>query len=149
MMQASKSPSRSSSHQPCRKETVDGKHWRNGHPVRSSFCDVPKPMVEYAFQVLEADVDANSLKDVVATLPNKTRLTPLSIMVCNTISAVQSQTLLKVLFDSGLTAMFISCKGLPRHCKPCPVTKTHVLTCWPDCALPIRWWFCMQYDCQN
>ena len=70
-------------------------------------------MVEYAFPVLEADGYANSLKDVVATLPNKTRLTPLSIMVCNTISAVRSWTLLKVLFDSELTAMFISRKGLP------------------------------------
>ena len=82
-------------------------------------------MVEYTFFVLEADGDANSLKDVMATLPNKTRLTPLSIMVCNTISAVWSWTLLKVLFDSESTAMFISHKGLPRHCKPCQVTKTH------------------------
>jgi len=45
-------------------------------------------------------------------------------MVCDSISAVRSWTLLKVLLDSGSTAMFIPRKGLPRHCKPCPVTKT-------------------------
>ena len=48
----------------------------------------------------------------------------INIMVCDTISAVRSWTLLKVLLDSGSTAMFIPRKGLPRHCKPCPVTKT-------------------------
>ncbi len=77
---------------------------------------------------LEANLDANdNSKRVVAKakMPSQKRLTPLSIMVCDTTSAVRSWTLLKVLLDSGSTAMFIPRKGLPRHCKPCPVTKTH------------------------
>jgi hypothetical protein len=85
---------------------------------------LPNPMVEYDFPVLEADEEADGPKDIVATLPNKMRLTPLSIMVCDTISAVQSRTLLKVLFDPGSTTTFISRKCLPRHCKPCPVART-------------------------
>ena len=84
-----------------------------------------KPTGEEAFPVLEANLEANdNPKKVVAKMPSQKRLTPLSIMVCDTISAVRSWTLLKVLLDSGSTAMFIPRKGLPRHCKPCPVTKT-------------------------
>ncbi len=53
------------------------------------------PIVEEAFPVLEAEEDADdSPKDIVATLPSKKRLTPLSIMVCDTISEVRSRTLL-------------------------------------------------------
>ncbi len=74
---------------------------------------------------MEADKDANdSPKDIVATLPSKKRLTPLSIMECDTISEVRSRTLLKVLFNPGSTVTFISRKCLPRHCKPCPVAKS-------------------------
>ncbi len=60
-------------------------------------------------------------------MPSKKRLTPLSIMVYNTISAVRFWTLLKVLLDSGSTAMFIPHNGLSRHCKPCLVTKTYTV----------------------
>ena len=44
-------------------------------------------MVEYAFPVLEADEEAGGPRNIVATLPNKTRLTLLSIMVCDTLSS--------------------------------------------------------------
>ncbi len=75
--------------------------------------------------MLEANVGANdSPQDVAPTLPSKKRLTPLSIMMCDTISAVRSRTILKVLFDLGSTMTFISRKCLPRHCKSCPVTKS-------------------------
>jgi hypothetical protein len=57
-------------------------------------------------------------------MPSKKRLTPLSIMVCDTILALRSRTLLKVLFDPGSTVTFISRKCLLRHCKPCPVVKS-------------------------
>jgi hypothetical protein len=39
-------------------------------------------------------------------------------MVLDTIVAVKSHTLLKVLFDPGLTATLINSKCLPQHCKP-------------------------------
>ncbi len=71
------------------------------HTIQANLC--ANPIVEDAFPVLEADKDANdSPQDIVATLPNKKKLTPLSIMVCNTILEVRSRTLLKVLFDPGL-----------------------------------------------
>jgi hypothetical protein len=63
------------------------------HKIRARSLN--DPIVEEAFPILEADEDANdSPKDIVATLPSKKRLTPLSIMVCNTILEVWSRTLL-------------------------------------------------------
>jgi hypothetical protein len=50
-------------------------------PVRARSTD--DPIFKEAFPVLDAN---NILKDIVSTLPNKRRLTPLSIMVCDTIS---------------------------------------------------------------
>jgi hypothetical protein len=86
------------------------------------------PIAEEAFPVLEAIEKADdSQKDIMATLSNKKRLTPLRIMVCNTISEVGSLTILKVLFDNGSTVTFISSKCLPRRCKPCPDAKWRVL----------------------
>ncbi len=58
-------------------------------------------------------------------LPSKKHLTPTSIAVVNTISLVRSRTLLKILFDPGSTSTLISCKCLPRHCKPCAITNEH------------------------
>ena len=77
--------------------------------------------------MLEANLEANNNSKRVlakAKMPSQKRLMPLSIMVCDTISAVRSGTLLKVLLDPGSIAMFIPRKGLPMHHKPYPVTKT-------------------------
>ena len=46
-------------------------------------------------------------------IPHTKRLTPTSIMVVDTISAVRSRVLLKVLFDPGSTATLSSRKCLP------------------------------------
>ena len=48
--------------------------------------------------MLKTDDEADDHQDIRAIFPNKARLTPLSIMVCDTIS----WTLLKVLFDPRL-----------------------------------------------
>ena len=74
--------------------------------------------VEYAFPVMEEDDEVEKLdpEDKVM-LPSSKRLTPLSIMMVDTISAVRSCTLLKVLFDAGSSSTFISKKCLPQHCK--------------------------------
>ncbi len=83
-----------------------------------------KPTVEEAFPVLEANLEFHDNADrVVAKMPSKKRLTPLSIMVCDTILLVWSRTILKVLFDPGLTVTFIARKCLPRHCKPLPAVR--------------------------
>jgi hypothetical protein len=53
--------------------------------------------------------------------PKKTvpqNLTPVTIMVVDTISSVRSRRLLKVLLDSGSTTSLINKKCLSRHCKP-------------------------------
>jgi hypothetical protein len=79
--------------------------------------------VKDPFPVMEAKEDVDAPQDATAALPDKKRLTPLSILLCDTISGVHSGTLLKVLFNPGLTITFISRKCLPRSCKPCPVEK--------------------------
>jgi len=74
--------------------------------------------------VLEANLEANDNSErVVAKMPSKRRLTPLSILVCDTISTARSRTILKVLFDPGSTVTFIARKCLPRHCKPLPAAR--------------------------
>jgi hypothetical protein len=72
---------------------------------------------------MEAEEDVDAPQDATAALPDKKRLTPLSILLCDTISGVHSRTLLKGLFDPDSTVTFISRKCLPRSCKPCPVEK--------------------------
>jgi len=68
---------------------------------------------------LVEDKDPPEIGDIIpeVKMPNKKRLTPTSFMVVDTISAVKSRTLLKVLFDPGSTATLINRKCLPRHCK--------------------------------
>jgi hypothetical protein len=87
--------------------------------------------LERAFPILEANLVANleandNSKRVMAKAktPSQKDAYVIGIMVCDTISAVRSGTLLKVLLNSRSTAMFIPCKTLPVHCKPYPVTKT-------------------------
>ena len=71
-----------------------------------------------AYSMVE-DKDPPEIGDTIleVTMPNKKWLTPISIMVVDTISAVKSCTLLKVLFDPGSTATLINRKCLPKHCK--------------------------------
>ncbi len=73
--------------------------------------------------MMEAEEDVDAPQDATVALPDKKRLTPLGILLCDTISGVRSCTLLKVLFDLGSTVTCISRKCLPRSCKPCPVEK--------------------------
>ena len=44
-------------------------------------------------------------------------------MIADTIGALRSRVLLKVLFDPGSTVTFISRKVLPRHCKLVPIKQ--------------------------
>ena len=108
-------------------KTGDFQYPANPTPATGVAVNLPPvattPTAEYAFPVLEEHKETAGPKDVKVTLPNKARLTPLSIMVCDTISAVRSRMLLKVLFDPGSTTTFISRKCLPRHCKPCPAAR--------------------------
>jgi hypothetical protein len=86
--------------------------------------------VEDAFPVFEEELQAKSTNKgmIPLVMPNKRRLTPISIMVVDTISDVKSRILLKVLFDPGSTATLISRKCLPPHCKPCTIDQTRTIS---------------------
>jgi hypothetical protein len=64
------------------------------------------------------------------SLDNNKNLTPLSIMVVDTIGAVCSQRVLKVLFDPGATKTFIHRGCLPKHCLPVAIE-----TAQPMCTI--------------
>jgi hypothetical protein len=55
-------------------------------------------------------------------------LTPVTIMVVDTISSVRSRTLLKVLLDSESTITLINKKCLPRDCKPCKISSSRIVS---------------------
>jgi hypothetical protein len=52
------------------------------------------------------------------------QLTPVTIMVVDTISSVKSRILLKVLLDSSLTTTIINRKCLPRNCQTCKISNS-------------------------
>jgi hypothetical protein len=63
----------------------------------------------------------NNGSDKEVDKPKKTdpqNLTPVTIMVVDTISSARSRTLLRVLLDSGSTTTSINKQCLPRDCKP-------------------------------
>ena len=53
-----------------------------------------------------------------------TNLTPVTIMVVDTISVVKSRKLLRVLLDSGSTTTLINKKCLRKHCNPCQISNS-------------------------
>jgi hypothetical protein len=58
----------------------------------------------------------NKVEPAKKVIPQK--LTPVTILVVDTISSVTSRRLLKVVLDSGPTTTLINKRCLPRHCKP-------------------------------
>jgi hypothetical protein len=70
-------------------------------------------------EVYAISEDNDSDKEV--DKPKKTipqNLTPVMIMMVDTISSVWSRTLMRVLLDSGSTITLINKICLPRNCKP-------------------------------
>ena len=60
--------------------------------------------------------------------PRDSSLTPISIMVVNTMGLKKSRALLKVLFDPGSTKTLISRKALPRGAKLIPLQQAKKVT---------------------
>ena len=52
--------------------------------------------------------DIKRTANEIDVLPNANRLTPITIMVIDTISSVKSRTIIKVLLDSGSTTTLIN-----------------------------------------
>ena len=53
-----------------------------------------------------------------------TNLTPVTIMVVDTIFAIKSRKLLRVLLDSGSSTTLLNKGCLPKHCKPCQISSS-------------------------
>jgi hypothetical protein len=62
--------------------------------------------------------------DVKSNKNSPKQLTPVPIMVVDTISSVKSRILLKVLLDSGSTTTMINRKCLSRNCQTCKISKS-------------------------
>jgi hypothetical protein len=51
----------------------------------------------------------------------------MTIMIADSIGAVRSRKLLKVLLDSGSTTTLINKKCLPKKCKPCQISQSRMV----------------------
>jgi len=60
------------------------------------------------------------------TISNK-NLTPVTIMVVDTIGAVISRRLLKILLDSGSTTTLINKRCLPKKCQLCQIYQSRMV----------------------
>jgi hypothetical protein len=69
-------------------------------------------------------INAKEVMDVKSNKNSPKQLTPVTIMVVDTISLVKSRILLKVLLDSGSTSTMIDRKCLPRNCQTCKISKS-------------------------
>jgi hypothetical protein len=85
--------------------------------------------------ILTEEVDTNleksNAKKALGIKTNKDTqkyLTPVTIMVVDTIPSVKSRISLKVLLDSGSTTTMINRKCLPRHCQPCKISNSRKMS---------------------
>jgi hypothetical protein len=62
--------------------------------------------------------------DIKSNKNSPKQLTPVTIMVVDTISLVKSRILLKILLDSSSTTTMINRKCLPRNCQTCKISKS-------------------------
>jgi hypothetical protein len=59
--------------------------------------------------------------------PQNGNFTPVTIMVADSIGAVRSRRLLKILFDSGSTTTLVNKKCLPKKCRPCQISQSRMV----------------------
>jgi hypothetical protein len=59
--------------------------------------------------------------------PQNRNLTPVTIMVADTIGTIKFRRLLKVLLDSGSTTTLINKRCLPRKCQPCDTSQSRMV----------------------
>jgi hypothetical protein len=76
------------------------------------------------------DISEDNGSDKEVDKPKKNihqNLTPVTIMVVDTISSVRSRRILKILLDSGSTATLVNKKCLPKKCKPCQISQSRMV----------------------
>jgi hypothetical protein len=83
--------------------------------------------VEDAYAISEENSDERGTINKIYVLSNQSNLTPITIMVVDTISAVKSRRLLKVLLDSGSTMTVINKRCLPKNCKTRKTAKDRMV----------------------
>ncbi len=84
----------------------------------------------YMAEALDPESESISRKRVrnsASSTPPTRNLTPVTIMVVDTIGTVRSRRLLKISLDSGSTTTLISKKCLPRKCQPCPISQSRMV----------------------
>jgi hypothetical protein len=91
-------------------------------PKISNELHVCKTDSEETYATYEEDGSNNKMEQTKKVVPQK--LTPVTIMVVDTISSVRSRRLLKVLLDLGSTSTLINKRCLPRHCKPHEISSS-------------------------
>jgi hypothetical protein len=85
-------------------------------------------IVEDAYAISGDNSDEQGIVNKINVLPNQSNLTPITtIMVVDTISAVKSRRLLKVLLDSGSTMTVINKKCLLKNCQICKTAKNRMV----------------------
>ncbi len=85
----------------------------------------------YMAEALEPDPETIHRKKEInsaSSTPPIRNLTPVTIMVADTIGTVRSRRLLKILLDSGSTTTLINKTCLPRKCQPCPISQSRMVT---------------------
>ncbi len=80
-------------------------------------------------EVYAVSKDNGSDKEVDKPKKNVSKnLTPVTIMVVDTISSVGSRSLLNILWDSGSTTTLVNKKYLPnKKCKPCQISQKRMV----------------------
>jgi hypothetical protein len=86
-------------------------------------------MLETCTDEAYAISESNS-SDKIVDKPKKNvpqNLTPVMIMVVDTISSVRSKKLLKILLDSGPPTTLVNKKCLPKKCRPCQISWSRMV----------------------
>ncbi len=93
-------------------------------PIISNELHVCKTDSEETYCIYEDNGSNNKVEQTKKVVPQK--LTPVTILVVDTISSVRSRRELKVLLDSGATSTttLINKRCLPRHCKPREISSS-------------------------
>ena len=93
----------------------------NIKPTSPSTGNAPKLIVNsHCYMAEEVHVKATKI-------PQSRNLTPVTIMVADTIGTVKSRRLLKVLLDSGSTTTLINKRCLPRKCQPSKTSQSRMV----------------------
>jgi hypothetical protein len=81
----------------------------------------------------KSNVDSRKRKrNSIPDSPQNGNLTPVTIMVADSIGAVRSRKLLIILLDSGSTTTLINKKCLPKKCRPCQISQSRMVNTLAD-----------------